>query len=79
MARLTITLSDERYRALALTAARRQQSMTEVIVESLASYGIRSHESATEIVARARVASRMSEREAGKLALREVQAERPSS
>ncbi|MBZ0115113.1 MAG: CopG family transcriptional regulator [Thermoanaerobaculia bacterium] len=76
MARMTITLPDQLHQALKQAAARRQQPMAEIIAESLTFYGIKSTESAAEIVARARSASRMSENEASRLALREVQATR---
>jgi hypothetical protein len=73
---MTITLHDELHQALKQAAARRQQPMAEIIAESLTFYGIKSTESATEIVARARRASRMSESEASRLALREVRSAR---
>jgi len=53
MPRLTITLSKERHQALKEAAARRDQSIGELIEESLESYGINTRASAAALVARA--------------------------
>jgi hypothetical protein len=64
MPRLTITLSEERHRALKEAAAKRHQSIASLIEESLDFYGIKSGESAAELVTRARSRSVLSEDEA---------------
>jgi hypothetical protein len=76
MPRLTITLSEERKRALKEAAARRGVTITALIDESLELAGIRTTDSAREIVARARAKAQMNEAEAMALALRETAAER---
>ena len=63
MARLTITLSDERHRALRNAAAKRGKTIAQLIDESLEFCGIKSTRSAEELVAKAR--ARASLREAG--------------
>lgn len=54
MSRLTITLSQERYRALKETSAQRNKTIGQLIEESLDFYGIKSRDSARELVRRAR-------------------------
>ncbi len=76
MARLTITLSDERHRALKEAAARRGRSIGELIEASLDFYGIKSSESASELVARARAHAGLDDDEADALAQAETDAER---
>jgi hypothetical protein len=76
MPRLTITLSEERQRAVRETAARRGMSITALIDESLELAGVRTMESAAHIVARARANAGLSAPEAAALALSETQAER---
>ncbi len=76
MARLTITLSDERHRALKEAAARRKKSIGQLIEESLEFYGIKSMESAAELVAIARSRAGLSESDAVELACEETRAER---
>ena len=76
MPRMTITLSPERQQALKEAAARRNTTITTIIDQSLELAGIRTRESAADIVARARAKSRMSEQEAMDLALRETDAAR---
>ena len=51
MSRVTITLSDERHRALEEAAARRNTSIGRIIEESLESCGIKASESASALVA----------------------------
>ena len=72
MPRLTITLSNERYQALKEAAAKRRKSLVSVIDESLEFYGIKSGQTATELVAKARQRSALSENEALALALEET-------
>jgi hypothetical protein len=76
MARLTITLSDERHRALKEAAARRKKSIGQLIEESLEFYGIKSAESASALVAAARRRASMREDEALEVATEETKAER---
>ena len=72
MPRLTITLSEERQRALKETAARRGTTITALIDESLELAGIRARQSASEILAIAGQDSGLSEEEAMALALEET-------
>ena len=76
MARLTITLSDERHAALKEAAARRQRTIGLLIEESLEAYGIKTRRGAEKLVAAARRRSAMTEAEAVRLALRETRAAR---
>ncbi|MCZ7663087.1 MAG: CopG family transcriptional regulator [Thermoleophilia bacterium] len=73
---MTITLSEERQRALKEAAARRGTTITAIVDESLELAGIRSRESARQLVARARASSGMTDEEAMDLALRETAAVR---
>jgi len=76
MSRLTITLSEPRYRALKEASAKRGKPIGTLIDESLEFYGIKSHEEARTLVQRARRHSGLSEAEAVRLAQKEVQAHR---
>lgn len=76
MSRLTITLSDERYRALKEAAARRDKTIGQLIDESLEFYGIKSREDARELVRRARAHAGLGETEALAVALAEVESAR---
>lgn len=76
MARLTITLPDDRHQALKEAAARRGKTIGQLIDESLAHYGIKTEASAAELVARARARAAMSPAEAMALAVAETQATR---
>ena len=76
MARLTITLSSERHRALKETAARRGKTIGSLVEESLDAYGIKTSSQAAALVARARQRSAMNEAEATRLAVRETKANR---
>lgn len=76
MSRLTITLSDERYRALKEASAQRNKTIGQLIEESLEFYGIKSHNAARELVQRARGRSKLSEAHALALAQRSVRAAR---
>ena len=76
MSRLTITLSEQRYRALKETAAQRGKTIGQLIDESLDFYGIKSNEQALDLVRRARSGNSLSEEQAITLAQAEVQATR---
>jgi len=78
MARMTITLSDDLHRALKETAARRGITLGEIIESSLRAYGVKTEESAAELVARARSRSGLDEAEALDLAVRETRSHRRS-
>jgi hypothetical protein len=76
MARLTITLSDERHRALREAAVQRGKTMGQLVEESLEFYGIKSARSAEALVAKARARAGMTERQALRLAVEETRAAR---
>jgi len=76
MARLTITLSTERHRALKEAAARRGKTIGRLVEESLDAYGIKTSSQAAALVARARQRSGMSEAAATRLAVEETRANR---
>jgi hypothetical protein len=76
MPRLTITLSEERHRALKEAAVRKQKSIAAIIEESLELSGIKTTEAACDLVARARAKSGLDDEEALELALKETQAQR---
>jgi predicted DNA-binding ribbon-helix-helix protein len=76
MSRLTITLSEPRYRALKEAAAQRDKTIGQLIDESLDFYGIKSREQALDLVRRARSRSALSEEQALTLAQAEVRATR---
>lgn len=78
MARLTITLSEPRYRALKETAALRGKTIGQLVDESLDFYGVKSRQEAMELVRRARLSSEIDEEQALALALDEVQKTRRS-
>ena len=69
MSRLTITLSEPRYRALKEAAAQRDKTIGQLIDESLDFYGIKSREQAKDLVRRARASSGVSDEQAMALAL----------
>ena len=79
MSRLTITLSEPRYRALKEAAAQRDKTIGQLVDESLDFFGIKSREQAIELVRRARSHSEMDEEQALALALDEVRQERSTS
>ncbi len=79
MPRLTITLSDERYQALKEAATKRRKSLVSVIDESLEFYGIKSGQTANELVAKARQRSALSENDAIALAVEETRLQRQRS
>ena len=76
MTRLTITLSDERHRALREAAASRGKTIGQLIEESLEYYGIKTTRSAERIVAKARARASLSEAEALRIAVTETRAAR---
>ena len=76
MARLTITLTDERHRALREAAATRRKTIGQLIEESLEFYGIKTVRNAEKLVAKARARSSLSEAEALRLAVTETRASR---
>ena len=76
MARLTITLSAERHRALREAAVQRGKTIGQLIEESLDFYGIKSARSAEALVARARARSGLTEKQALRLAVAETRAAR---
>jgi len=76
MSRLTITLSEERYRALKEASAQRNKTIGQLIDESLEFYGIKSRNDAIDLVRRARARAELSEAEAMKVAQAEVKAAR---
>lgn len=76
MSRLTITLSEARYRALKEAAAQRSKTVGQLIDESLEFYGIKSRDDARELVRRARAHGGLAADAAMEVASSEVQAER---
>lgn len=76
MARLTITLSDERHSALREAAAKRRKTIGQLIEESLEFYGIKTTRSAEQLVAKARARASLSEADALRLAVAETRAVR---
>ena len=74
MSRLTITLSEARYRALKEASAQRDKTIGQLIDESLDFYGIKSRQDASELVRRARARSMLSEDQALAAAQAEVRA-----
>lgn len=72
MGRLTISLPDELHRALKEAAARRGQTIGQVVSESLEFYGVKTEGSATALVERARRLAGMREDDAVRLAVEET-------
>ena len=72
MPRLTISLADRTHRALKEAAARQNRSMSSIIEESLELRGLRSPETAKELVAKARAASGLKADDALVLAVEET-------
>jgi hypothetical protein len=68
MSRLTITLSEARYRALKEASAKRNKTIGQLIDESLEFYGIKSRDDTRDLVRRARARSRLGEDQALKVA-----------
>lgn len=76
MPRLTISLTDRTHRALKEAAARQQRSMGSIIEESLVLRGLRTYDTAREIVARARAHSGLRNEEAMAVAVKEIRLHR---
>ena len=76
MSRLTVTLSEPRYRALKEAAVQRNKTIGQLIDESLDFFGIKSREEALDLVRRARASSKLNEEQAIVIAQQEVDAVR---
>jgi len=76
MSRLTITLSEARYRALKEASVQRDKTMGQLIDESLDFYGIKSREDARDLVRGARARSKLTEDQAMAVAQEQVRAVR---
>jgi predicted DNA-binding ribbon-helix-helix protein len=76
MSRLTITLSEARYRALKEAAAQRDKTIGQLIDESLEFYGIKTREQARDLVRKARARSKLTEEQALKVAQEQIRAAR---
>lgn len=76
MNRVTVTLSESRYRAVKQAAAERDKTIGQLIDESLDFYGIKSNEQALNLVRRARAGSSLNAEQALALAQAEVKAVR---
>jgi len=76
MSRLTITLSEARYRALKEASAQRDKTIGQLIDESLDFYGIKSREDARDLVRRARTHSKLGEDQALAMAHEQARAVR---
>ncbi|HWH81509.1 MAG TPA: CopG family transcriptional regulator [Burkholderiaceae bacterium] len=76
MSRLTITLSEARYRALKEASAQRDKTIGQLIDESLDFYGIKSREDARALVHRARARSKLGDDQAMAVAQEQVRAVR---
>lgn len=79
MSRLTITLSEARYKALREAAVQRGKTLGQLIDESLDFYGIKSREEARDLVHRARARSELTEEQALAVAQEQVRAVRRKS
>ena len=76
MSRLTITLTDERHRALKEAAAKSGKTIGQIVEESLELYGIKTQAQARELVAKARRRANLDEQQALDTAVEETRAER---
>lgn len=76
LSRLTITIDDQLHQALKETAARQRRTIGSIIEESLRLRGIRTYESAQEIVRRVREASELDSDKALQLAVQETRQQR---
>ncbi len=79
MSRLTITLSEARYRALKEASAQRDKTIGPLIDESLDFYGIKSRQDARNLVRRARAHSKLNQDQALAVAQEQVLAVRRKS
>lgn len=73
MRRLTITLSEGRYRALKEACAQRDKTIGQLVDESLEFYGIKLREDALDLVRRARARSNLGDEQAMASALQQVE------
>ena len=78
MGRVTITLTDEKQRALKEAAARSGKTIGQIVEESLELYGIRTEEQARALVARARQKANLREKRALDIAVQETMEQRKS-
>ena len=76
MSRLTITLSEARYRALKEASARRAKTIGQLIDESLEFFGIKSRDDALDLVRRSRGRSKLGDDQALAVAQEHVSAVR---
>ena len=72
MSRLTITLSEARYRALKEASAQRAKTIDQLIDESLDFYGIKPRQDAPALVRRARARGNLNEKQALAVAQEQV-------
>lgn len=79
MSRLTITLSEARYKALKEASVQRDKTIGQLIEESLEFYGIKSREQARDLVRRARASSQLDEEQAVAVAQESVRSVRRKS
>jgi predicted DNA-binding ribbon-helix-helix protein len=79
MSRLTITLSEPRYRALKEAAAQRDKTIGQLIDESLDFYGTKSREQAQDLVRKVRLSRQLNEEQALALAVEEVRVVRQAT
>ena len=79
MSRLTITLSEARYKALKEAAVQRDKTIGQLIDESLDFYGIKSRADARDLVRRARTRSKLPDDQALAVAQEHVRAMRRRS
>jgi hypothetical protein len=79
MSRLTITLSEARYKALKEAAVQRDKTIGQLIDESLDFYGIKSRADARDLVRRARERSKLPDDQALAVAQEQVRAVRRKS
>ena len=79
MSRLTITLSEARYKALKEAAVQRGKTIGQLIDESLDFYGIKSREETCDLVRRARARGKLTEDQVLAVAQEQVRAVRRKS
>ena len=79
MSRLTITLTEARYKALKEAAVQRDKTIGQLIDENLAFYGIDSRADARDLVRRARARSKLPDDQATAVAQEHVRAVRRKS
>ncbi|HKV97736.1 MAG TPA: CopG family transcriptional regulator [Gammaproteobacteria bacterium] len=72
MSRITISITNERHKALKAAAARRGKTIGELVAEGLEAVGIKPENRVAELLAKARARSRLSAAAAEKLAVEET-------